>query len=321
MEKSHLRLSVFLLLFTLVACSSVEKEHTPLPTATLRSFSAYTPSSKPVISLTTIGTPISVGPTPTPFVHIIQQGETLLEIAFRYGVQFNDIVLVNPEIDPNLLRIGEEIRIPGPGGEPVDILLPTPTPIPVHLKPLDCYESPSVTFVCMISIINTAEFVVGGVSAHIALYDRDGQILDNQIVYALLNNIPIGQEIPLVAIFDRRPSGYSGFHVELLSAVQVPGLLDELPAIDVLETRTIYQAENRLVEVSGRLSITSYEGDELLVRIVGVALDAKGEPIGMNVWEERVYSANNEDIEYRISIFSLGPEIADISILPEVMLK
>ena len=321
MEKSHLRLSVFLLLFTLAPCASLEKEHTPLPTATLRSFSAYTPSSNPVISLTPIGTPISVGPTPTPFVHIIQQGETLLEIAFRYGVQFDDIVLVNPEIDPNLLRIGEEIRIPGPGGEPVDILLPTPTPIPVHLKPLDCYESPSVTFVCMISIINTAEFVVGGVSAHIALHDRDGQILDNQIVYALLNNIPIGQEIPLVAIFDRRPSGYSGFHVELLSAVQVPGLLDELPAIDVLETRTIYQAENRLVEVSGRLSITSYEGDELLVRIVGVALDAKGEPIGMNVWEERVYSANNEDIEYRISIFSLGPEIADIRLLPEVMLK
>jgi len=316
-----LRLSVFLLLFTLVACSSVEREHTPLQTATLRSFSAYTPSSKPVISLTPIGTPFSVGSTPTPFVHIIQQGETLLEIAFRYGVQFDDIVLVNPEIDPNLLRIGEEIRIPGPGGEPVDILLPTPTPIPVHIKPLDCYESPSVTFVCMISIINTAEFVVGGVSAQIALYDRDGQILDNQIVYALLNNIPIGQEIPLVAIFDRRPSGYSGFHVELLSAVQVPDPLDGLPAIDVLETRTIYQAENRLVEVSGRLSITSYEGDELLVRIVGVALDAKGEPIGMNVWEERVYSANNEDIEYRISIFSLGPEIADISILPEVMLK
>ena len=316
-----MRLSVFLLLFTLAACSSVEREHTPLPTATLRSFSAYTPSSKPVSSLTPIGTPISVGPTPTPFVHIIQQGETLLEIAFRYGVQFDDIVLVNPEIDPNLLRIGEEIRIPGPGGEPVDILLPTPTPIPVHLKPLDCYESPSVTFVCMISIINTAEFVVGGVSAHIALHDRDGQILDNQIVYALLNNIPIGQEIPMVAIFDRRPSKYSGFHVELLSAVQVPDLLDGLPAIDVLETRTIYQAENRLVEVSGRLSITSSEGDEFLVRIVGVALDTKGEPIGMNVWEERVYSANNEDIEYRISIFSLGPEIADISILPEVMLK
>ena len=316
-----MRLSVFLLLFTLAACSSVEREHTPLPTATLRSFSAYTPSSKPVSSLTPIGTPISVGPTPTPFVHIIQQGETLLEIAFRYGVQFDDIVLVNPEIDPNLLRIGEEIRIPGPGGEPVDILLPTPTPIPVHLKPLDCYESPSVTFVCMISIINTAEFVVGGVSAHIALHDRDGQILDNQIVYALLNNIPIGQEIPMVAIFDRRPSRYSGFHVELLSAVQVPDLLDGLPAIDVLETRTIYQAENRLVEVSGRLSITSSEGDEFLVRIVGVALDTKGEPIGMNVWEERVYSANNEDIEYRISIFSLGPEIADISILPEVMLK
>ena len=173
----------------------------------------------------------------------------------------------------------------------------------------------------MISITNTEDFMVGGVSAYIALHDRDGHILDNQIVYALLDQIPIGQEIPLVAIFDRRPSGYSSFQVDLLSAVQVADLMDELPAIEALETRTIYKAEKKLVEVSGRLSIMSHGGGEFLVRVVGVALDAKGEPIGMNVWEEEVKSANNEEIEYRITIFSLGPEIVDIRIHPEVMLK
>jgi len=320
MEKSKLRVSVILLLYTLTACASVEKD-TLSPTATLRSFSSFTPTSKPMSSLTPLGTLIPAGPTPTPFVHIIQQGETLLEIAFRYGVQFDSIVLANPEIDPNLLRIGEEIRIPGPEGEPADILLPTPTPIPILLKSLGCYDSSSLAFVCMISITNTEDFVVGGVSAHIALHDRDGQILDNQIVYALLNQIPIGQEIPLVAIFDRRPSGYSSFQVDLLSAVQVADLIDELPAIEALETRTIYKAEKKLVEVSGRLSIMSHGGGEFLVRVVGVALDAKGEPIGMNVWEDEVKSANNEEIEYRITIFSLGPEIVDIRIHPEVMLK
>ena len=321
MKKSHLCLSVVLVLSLLAACSSVEKQHTPLPTATLRSFSSNTPTSKPVSSLTPIGTSIPAGPTPTPFVHIIQQGETLLEIAFRYGVQFDNIVLINPEIDPNLLRIGEEIRIPGPEGEPIDILLPTPTPIPVQLKTLGCYESPSLAYVCMVSITNTEEFMVAGVSAQITLHDRDGLILDNQIVYAPISQIPTGQEIPLIAIFDRRPSGYSSFHVDLLSAVQVADLMDELPLIDVLETITIYKAEKRLAEVSGRLSIMSHEGDEFLVRVVGVALDTKGEPIGMNVWEGRVKSSINEEIEYRISIFSLGPEIADISIHPEVMLK
>jgi len=153
------------------------------------------------------------------------------------------------------------------------------------------------------------------------LHDRDGLILDNQIVYAPISQIPTGQEIPLIAIFGHRPSGYSGFHVDLLSAVQVADLMDELPVIDVLETTTIYKAEKRLAEVSGRLSITSHEGDEFLVRVVGVAMDAKGEPIGMNVWERQVENAIDEEIEYRISIFSLGPEIAEISIYSEVMLK
>jgi hypothetical protein len=244
-----------------------------------------------------------------------------LEIAFRYGVQFDDIVLVNPQIDPNLLRIGEEIRIPGSDGEPVEILLPTPTPIPVHIKTLGCHESPSLAFICMVSITNSEEFMVAGVSAHITLHDRDGQILDNQIVYAPLNQIPSGEEIPLIAIFDRKPSEYSGFHVDLLSAVQVADLTDELPQIEALDTKTIYKAEKRLVEVSGILSIAAHEGDEFLVRVVGVVFNTKGEPIGMNVWEERIDSANNEEIEYRFSIFSLGPEIADINIYPEVMLK
>jgi LysM repeat protein len=321
MGKNHLHLSGVLLFFMLAACSSVEVENTPLATTTLRPVSSYTPTSKPASLLTPIGTPIPAGPTPTPFVHIIQQGETLLEIAFRYGVQFNDIVLVNPQIDPNLLRVGEEIRIPGSDGEPVDVLLPTPTPVPADIKTLDCFESPSLAFICMASITNNEEFMVAGVSAHITLHDRDGQILDNQIVYAPINQIPTGQEIPLIAIFDRKPSGYSGFYVDLLSAVQVADLIDELPEIEVLDTRTIYKAEKRLVEVSGMLSIAAHEGDEFLVRVVGVVFDVKGEPIGMNVWEERIDSANNEDIEYRFSVFSLGPEIAGISIYPEVMLK
>ena len=314
-------LSGILLFFMLAACSSVDMENTPLATTTLRSVSSYTPTTKPASSLTPIGTPIPAGPTPTPFVHIIQQGETLLEIAFRYGVQFDDIVLVNPQIDPNLLRIGEEIRIPGSDGEPVEILLPTPTPIPVHIKTLGCHESPSLAFICMVSITNSEEFMVAGVSAHITLHDRDGQILDNQIVYAPINQIPSGEEIPLIAIFDRKPSEYSGFHVDLLSAVQVADLTDELPQIEALDTKTSYKAEKRLVEVSGILSIAAHEGDEFLVRVVGVVFNTKGEPIGMNVWEERIDSANNEEIEYRFSIFSLGPEIADINIYPEVMLK
>ena len=321
MEKNHLYLFMVLLLSILTACSSVEKENTLIPTATLRPISSSTPTSKAESSRIPIGTPISVGPTPTPFVHIIQQGETLLEIAFRYGVQLGKLVLVNPEIDPNLLRIGDEIKIPGPEGEPVDILLPTPTPIPVQIKTLGCHESPSSTFICMISITNPEEFVVGGVSALIVLHDLEGQILDKQIVYALINRIPPGQEIPLIAIFNRRPPGYASFHADLLSAVQVADLVEELPAIDMLEARTTYLAEKRIAEVSGRFSITFNEGDEFLVRVVGVALDIEGQPIGMNVWGEWVKGGNNDEIEFRISIFSLGPEIASISIYTEVMLK
>ncbi len=45
--------------------------------------------------------------------HIVQQGETLFQIALRYGVTVNDIVALNPSItNPNLIVMTTEIVIP-----------------------------------------------------------------------------------------------------------------------------------------------------------------------------------------------------------------
>ena len=321
MQKRLSYLFVSLIFFLSATCSSVEKDVALLATATLRPLPSSTPTSSSESPLTPIGTPISPEPTPTPFVHIIQQGETLLEIAFRYGVKLENIVLANPDIDPNLLSIGDEIRIPGPEGEPVDILLPTPTPIPVQVKNLGCTEDLSQTFVCMVSITNTEEAMITDLSALITLYDDDGQTLDQQIAYAPINQIPASQEIPLIAVFTHMPGGYASYNATLLSAVQVTDLQEDLPTIEVQDLTTIYKADNRLAELNGKFTITAYDGEALVVRLVGVALDSKGEPIGMNIWDESIDVLSQEDFEFQISIFSLGPEIANVSLHAEVRLK
>src|SRR5699024_7029800 len=50
-------------------------------------------------------------------IHVIQRGETLWGIAEQYGVDLNQIILLNQFDDPNALVVGEAIVIPERGWE------------------------------------------------------------------------------------------------------------------------------------------------------------------------------------------------------------
>jgi len=44
--------------------------------------------------------------------YIIQAGDTFFGLAQRFGVTVNDIIAANPGVDPNRLRVGQQICIP-----------------------------------------------------------------------------------------------------------------------------------------------------------------------------------------------------------------
>lgn len=83
-------------------------QQTPGPTAQ----PLHTPTAAPVIT-----------PEPQPYVHVVQRGETLLEIADMYSVDIAEILALNPDIvNENRIFRGQEILIPG------DAIRPTPKP-------------------------------------------------------------------------------------------------------------------------------------------------------------------------------------------------
>ena len=81
---------------------------TPTPTAT------PTPTSTP--RPTTTPTPIP------PLAYQVQPGDTLSAIAARYGITVENILALNPGVEPEALQVGNVLRIPS------GTLTPTPTP-------------------------------------------------------------------------------------------------------------------------------------------------------------------------------------------------
>ncbi len=66
-----------------------------------------------------------------PTTHLVQDGETLSEIATMYGVTAEAIIAANEILDPNTIESGVELLIPDSGGGESLMLGATPTPVPV----------------------------------------------------------------------------------------------------------------------------------------------------------------------------------------------
>jgi hypothetical protein len=108
-------LFLVLLLALLVACeggAAATPEPTPTPGA---HFLMPTPMA-----------PVSALPhtaSPEMLKYIIQEGDTLYDIALRYEVSMDDLIRINKLQDPNNLTVGQELLIPLPSSETA-----TPTP-------------------------------------------------------------------------------------------------------------------------------------------------------------------------------------------------
>jgi LysM repeat protein len=85
-------------------------------------------------------------------IHIVRPGENLTVIARRYGVSVNDLARHNGIANPNLLRVGQSLRIPTqtsppPSAPAQPYIPPTPTPsytveVPNSPPPVDSNPTP-----------------------------------------------------------------------------------------------------------------------------------------------------------------------------------
>ncbi|GAP62020.1 hypothetical protein ARMA_0443 [Ardenticatena maritima] len=87
---------------------------TPTPTMTPTETPSATPTALPPTATPTPTPTPTVAATPTPFVYVVQQGDTLLGIAQRFGVTVEDLRLAN-RLTSDILRIGQELIIPREG--------------------------------------------------------------------------------------------------------------------------------------------------------------------------------------------------------------
>ncbi|HSB90275.1 MAG TPA: LysM peptidoglycan-binding domain-containing protein [Anaerolineales bacterium] len=308
------------LLWTLAACVEVAAPASPGATATLLPW--HTPTSTPSATrlLPTQEATVELAPSPTPLTHIVQARETLLTIAAQYGVTLDALQALNPDVNPNLLSIGQALLIPGPGGEPITSLLPTATPIPLDFAPVRCAPTATGGLTCLTSVRNPSQETLEGLSARIELLDSEDKVLASADAFAPLNLLPAGEVMPLAVYFPPPAPAASGARAVDLDAFPANQVEDRFRPLTIETDEETRGAHASSWTIRGAVQVRSDAGGptaRLLVLAVGFG--AQDEVVGYAVWESPEALGPGETVNFVITVLSLGSPIEKVRLLGEAL--
>jgi LysM repeat protein len=266
---------------------------------------------------------------------VIVKGDTLLAIALKYGINLEDLLAANPEVDPHFLTIGKTLVIPLKGEDPASLL--TPTPVRVSWEEPYCYPDASSGLWCFLFVQNDQSYALENLSGWISLISPDGRELAGQAVYPMLNLLPSGHAMPLVAFFPGPVPVGSIPRGDLLTALRVRDRAARYIPVEI-ETGDLTIEEDELqAHVSGQLSLPIGSPPAKVVWLLAVAYNAEGRVVGIRKWEansaclgmqataiaatttpaQMTLTPVTGCLSFVVDIFSLGPPIDHIDILTE----
>ena len=311
---------------SLPATAMLTSTPTPLRVGALTPYHTPTSTASPVV-LATRPLPTSTpAPTSTPFTYTVKKGDTMLAIAFQYGVTLEQLLAANPTVQPRLLPVGTVLIIPL-GGE-----TPTPEPTlslpPLQVEPPRCFLQADGGVWCFLLVQNDLERAVENLSGRVGLFSPEGESLGSQTAYPLLDILPAGGRLPLVAFFPPPVAGQFTLQGELLTALEVPeGDGRYLEASFHIE-RVSISPDGLTARVSG--VITLEESPVGQVWLAGVAYDKQGNVIGARRWQAlppcsaaagevgaSTPESNCPRFPFEGTLYSLGPAIVSVEVLAE----
>jgi LysM repeat protein len=258
-------------------------------------------------------------------LHTIAKGDTLLGIAIKYGLKLEDLQAANPEVDANLLVIGQALIIPL-AGVTTPTPIATPTPAPAALSAPHCYPAADGGLWCLLLARNEGPLALENLSAWVGLFSVSGEAQASQVAVSPLNLLPAGQAAPLAAYFSAPAPAEATPRAGLLTALTVPvsdtRYLTATLQIDALEI----DASGLQATVEGQVKLPAGGPPAAVVWVAAVAYDAQEQPVGIRKWEAHAPCPAPVEgspmppcgpVPFNLTVYSLGPAIARIEVLIE----
>ncbi|MBT3323036.1 MAG: LysM peptidoglycan-binding domain-containing protein [Anaerolineae bacterium] len=303
------RIFAYLLIVTIGLTACVPQNVDVEPTlarpkvGSLQIYSSPVPSSTPLPP-----TPAPTHPPPptaTPHLYAIKKGDTMGSISLEFGISVEEIIRVNPETSPYSMTVGEEIVIPEVEITPASLAI---APLEVEISPPNCYEPLSGGMWCFISVLNNQDIAVENPSAEIMLFDENGEVFAEKIAYALIDRLPVGERMPLVAFFENIPENMS-VNAKLLTALPSPEDNGRYLLASVRNVLTEIAWSGVSAKIKGDVMV---EGEISRLWVLAIAYDADDNILGVRRWESVSGKGG-----FNLTVSSLGSTIDHVQLMVE----
>ncbi|MEK6754387.1 MAG: LysM peptidoglycan-binding domain-containing protein [Chloroflexota bacterium] len=269
--------------------------------------SASMPTTTPNI-IVVVETPI---PTSTPFIYVVQAGDTLSEIAEKFKISMDELRAANPDVSPNSMSIGMTLVIPDLSAAIANAS--TPTPVPVSITQTVCHPSADNGLWCFALIQNNSATPLENISAQITLLDENNNAAASQTAFTPLDIIPPNSSLPVYVFFPDMPANLN-VQVQLLSAIQS----DSSRYLPVTLNNTVAQIgwDGKSAQLSGQILLPAESQAASRVWVAAVAYDKNGRVVGVRRWEGGAIQPGGS-ISFSFLVASVGAEIEAVDFVAQ----
>lgn len=318
MRTRHFIVALCLLMVATPGCGAGAGSTTPTPPPTLPLATrrpTLTPQPTPTLPPITLPPPRIPTPSATPVTYIVEEGDTPIVIANKFGVSVADLIALNG-IDPSTLQIGKVLIIPvgQPNGPQGNNLLPTPSPAAYVIRGLNTARTPAGSLEVLGEVYNPGPNALSSVQIQVTLLDDAGAALVTAPIWVVQELVRPEQAAPFRALFTDPPAAYSRVSVDPLRGEPV----DPAQRFANLQvTRSEGQAIETRFRVTGEVTNADTVSASKALLVV-TTYDPDGKVIG---FRQQILSdgpvAPNAVLPFNLTFASNSPNVAKFAVTVE----
>ncbi len=246
----------------------------------------------------------AAAPTPTPHLYQVQEGDTLVGIASRFGLSLDALLLANPTVSAAALQPGDVLQLPAAE----DALL-LPQADGVEVTQAVCYPQTPTTSTCLFLVANRGEQPVEDVMVQLALTLPNGERTTVQ-AFLLLDALFPGQQAPGAVHLDGRWET-AAIRARVQTALPFAYSGGRYAAARVQQLQA--EGQGAFLQVDGLASPPFAEGQWQTVQVALSVFDASGRLVGVRRVDLPVEQGEGGAQPFSVQVFSFGGERVQVS--------
>lgn len=320
MKKFIYLLTTLTAFFLLTACATQSPVAPSQSTAEVTLIPYATTTSTPSITPTPLDQPTQTPRptiTPTPRIYEIRAEDTLLSIAYYYGVTLEELQAANPDVNPSLMKIGATLVIPPAREATGTVAAPTPTPFPATRGEINCLPSATNGLHCFFLVANNLKNSAANLTGEFRILDVNGEVVTSHLVALPLKLLAPGARIPFYTYFTSTPAEGQTILFNLLTATKAQETDTGVFPLKVLLGESTIAGDGSSANISGTIELENDEVEFNRITIVAVAYDSMDNVVGLRRIEEDVAVTAGSTRPFTIAVFSSGGEIVTVEVYTE----